>query len=186
MFLIVDARLVIVAVNSIVLGDERSMGLIRGVAFGVIQPGVNVAKTLYLLSTGAPGDRMMDISIRSTRTEIECGDTLVDVANADVSEVLRTLVVPTVEGVKMTYDVAYRRTLCTRVGLADLRSFDSEYWDDGEGGEAVVDARVQCMGPWKIAVESMSLIKEVGTILSFVFAFTDLFAITGRTTGEGD
>jgi hypothetical protein len=80
---------------------------------------------------------------------------------------LRTLVVPTVEPVKIVYDVTYRRALDARVGLADLQSFDSEYWDDGDGGEAVVDARFQCMGPWNIMVDSVSLIKEVGLALSF-------------------
>ncbi|KAF9243228.1 Foie gras liver health family 1-domain-containing protein [Melanogaster broomeanus] len=42
------------AVQYIVLNDHKSSGLIKGIRFGTIAPGVSVAKTLLLISSGAP------------------------------------------------------------------------------------------------------------------------------------
>ena len=52
-------------VNFIDLEGQRSSALIKGVAFGVLQPGDSVRKTLRLTSTGAGGERVLDISVQS-------------------------------------------------------------------------------------------------------------------------
>jgi trafficking protein particle complex subunit 11 len=137
------------------------------VSFGVIGPGVNVVRTLYLQSAGAPGDRMVDISVRTlctagTNTETEAGTgVVVEQERGDVSETLRTLVVPTVEAVKVAYKVVYRRKVGEAMGPGDLRVFEPDYCDDGEGGEGVVDVRFECGGPWQVAVESVRLVRKV-------------------------
>ena len=46
-------------VNFIDLEGQRSSALIKGVAFGVLQPGDSVRKTLRLTSTGAGGERVL-------------------------------------------------------------------------------------------------------------------------------
>jgi hypothetical protein len=154
-------------VNSIMLGEEQSAGLVRGVSFGVIGPGVNVVRTLYLRSMGAPGDRMVDISVRTlciagTNTGTEAGAAVVvEQERGDVSETLRTLVVPTVEAVKVGYGVVYRRKVGKGMGPGDLRAFEPEYWDDREGGEGVVNVRFECGGPWRVVVESVKLVRKV-------------------------
>lgn len=149
--------------------DERSTGLIKGVSFGVVPPGVNVLKTLYLFNAGATGDRILDISIQSRIISEPPPYGLVTGSHdsqsypSDTSEALQTLTVPTVHPISVSYDVEYRRILGERPGLADLASFNSEYWDDGEGGEALVRARMESTGPYRLHIESVKLIRHVSS-----------------------
>jgi trafficking protein particle complex subunit 11 len=132
-----------------------------------VRPGVNVLKTLYLVNTGAAGDRILDISIQSRalpKPPPSCPESLSRESQSypsDTSEALRTLTVPTVKPITISYDVGYRRSLAERPGLASLASFDSEFWDDGEGGEALVCARMETMGPYGLDIENVKLIRQV-------------------------
>lgn len=152
-----------VAENLIALDDERSSSLIKGVNFGVLQPGVSVVKTLYLISSGAAGDRMVDVSIQSTALEAHQPE---NPELQDMTETLQTLVVPTLDAIKVKFDVEYKRALGPRAGVADLRTYDHDFWDDGDGGEAIVTARMECAGPWALEVASMKLHRQVGQVNS--------------------
>lgn len=150
--------------NHIVFDNERSTGLIKGVSFGVVAPGVNVLKTLYLVNTGAAGDRTLDISIqsRSTAKSLSSSASPDRVSYpSDTSEALQTLTVPTVNPINLSYDVGYKRVLAERPGLANLKTFEGDYWNDGEGGEALVSTRMEVMGPWDLEVLSVKLIRQV-------------------------
>lgn len=144
-------------VNTIILDDERSSGLIKGVSFGVLAPGVSALKTLYLANTGAAGERVLDFSIQSTAT----GDVHENIELRDMTETLQTLVVPTVNPLAVGFDVVYRRTLGEQLGLADLKTFESDFWDDVDGGEAVVTFRMVCAEPWSLEIESVKLVTQV-------------------------
>ncbi|KAI0002431.1 Gryzun, putative trafficking through golgi-domain-containing protein [Russula compacta] len=139
------------AVNIIRLDDEHSQSLIKGVNLGTVMPGAAILKTLYLKNTGGVGDRVLDISIQSRSPVAQ-----------DTSEVLRTLLVPTVAPMKVEYGVKYVYTRGPLPGLTDLRTYESDYWDDGEGGEALVRARMVCMGPWGVSVETIRLVRKNG------------------------
>ncbi|KAJ7350608.1 Gryzun, putative trafficking through golgi-domain-containing protein [Mycena albidolilacea] len=143
--------------NLIVLDEERSPSLIKGVNFGILQPGVSVVKTLHLISSGAAGERMVDVSIQSTVVGTEAPE---NPELQDMTETLQTLVVPTVEAIKVKYGVVYKRAAAARVGVADLRTYDHDFWDDGDGGEAVVTAQMECAGPWGLEVASVKLLRE--------------------------
>jgi len=52
--------------NHIAVDEQRSAGLIKGVRLGTLAPGVSTQKTLHLFSTGAPGERVIDVSLQST------------------------------------------------------------------------------------------------------------------------
>lgn len=165
-----NPKLILWTVNHIAFGDERSTGLIKGVSFGVVAPGVTVLKTLYLVNTGAGGDRTLDISIQSRAipksTSIDSPIASPASSDAqeimsDTSEVLQTLTVPTVNPIAVSYSIAYRRALKDRLGLSDLMSFSSDFWDDGEGGEALVTSRMEAVGPWSIEVLSVKLVRKV-------------------------
>ena len=52
-------------VNYIVMDDQRSTSLIKGIACGTLSPGVSILKKLYLTNLGAPGDRVVVISVQS-------------------------------------------------------------------------------------------------------------------------
>ncbi|KAJ7593749.1 Gryzun, putative trafficking through golgi-domain-containing protein [Mycena floridula] len=133
------------AVNTIRVDDERSSALIKGVPLGILAPGANLVKTLYITSQGAPGSRIMDISVRST-----CG-----ADEEDIAELLQTITVPTVEALKVDFAVSYRRSLVPRIGLGDLRGYEEDFWDDGIGGEAIVNATLKCLG--HIQLEEVAL-----------------------------
>ncbi|TFK44945.1 Gryzun, putative trafficking through golgi-domain-containing protein [Crucibulum laeve] len=149
------------AINSIRIGEERSSGLIKDVDFGVLASGATVVKTLHLINTGAPGDRLIDISVRSRSVSVsENVDEDEDEDILDIMESLQALVVPTVEAIKAIYEVAYRHNLKQWVGLADLQTFEPGYWDEGRGAEALVSVKIQCTGPRRLYIESMVLEHE--------------------------
>ncbi|KAH9944784.1 Gryzun, putative trafficking through golgi-domain-containing protein [Amylocystis lapponica] len=154
------------AVNYIVFGEERSTSLIKGVALGAVAPGSNVMKTLYLDCVGTTGDRVVDISVQSRTISTSSGiSSLSPVspespsahAAIDRSESLHTVVVQVVDAIHVEHAVSYRRSLKPQPGLADLRTFDREFWDDGDGGEAVVSTVFSCVAPSGVMVESISL-----------------------------
>ena len=125
----------------------------------MLAPGVHVIKTLYLVNTGAAGNRMVDISVQSRSTNSEAIDDSLEFQ--DVTETLQTLVVPTVDPIEMSQIVTYMRSLGEWPGLADLRTFDTDFWDDRCSGEALITSKIVCVGPSKIEIESIRLEKEV-------------------------
>lgn len=136
--------------NVIRVDDEHSQSLIKGVNLGTVMPGETALKTLYLKNAGGVGDRVLDISVQSRSPVAQ-----------DTSDVLHTLFVPTVAPMKVEYDVKYMHARGPLAGLTDLQTYESNYWDDGEGGEALVRARMSCMGPWGVSVETVRLVRKV-------------------------
>lgn len=168
-------------VNSIMLDDESSPSLIKGVRVGILAPGVSALKTLYLRNTGAGGDRMVDISVQSRYAASE-DPSPENVELHDITETLQTLVVPTVDPINVKWGVVYRRSLGERPGPADLRTFEGDFWDDGDGGEAVVDLEMQCVGPWSLEVENIVLERQVRNHESCRCTFYNLTSTTGQRT----
>jgi hypothetical protein len=145
-------------VNVIRVDDEQSQSLIKGVTLGTIMPGETALKTLYLKNTGGVGDRVLDISIQSRSPVAQ-----------DTSEVLHTLSVPTVAPMKVEYGVKYLHARGPLPGLTDLHTYESDYWDDGEGGEALISAGMACMGPWGVSVETVRLVRKVSLLRPVVY-----------------
>jgi trafficking protein particle complex subunit 11 len=142
--------------------------LIKGIPLGVLKPGVSVLKKLYLVSTGGAGDRVLDISIQSRHSSPLSPTSPTTPASADsaglgvdATETLETLVVPTVAPLKAEFATTYRRSLKPSNAVSDLQSFDAGHWDPVAGGEAYVEAKVECVGPWSLQVESVSLVRKV-------------------------
>ncbi len=153
--------------SSISYDQETWSNLIKGMSFGVLAPGISVIKTLYLKSSGAVGDRVVDISVQSRN--VAAVPVLIaspvspksPALIADTGETLRTLVVPTVEPITASFNVSYCRSTKPQLGLADLSTYDEGYWDESDGGEATITAVWTCIGPHDIKVESLKLVKEV-------------------------
>ncbi|KAF5386217.1 hypothetical protein D9615_002311 [Tricholomella constricta] len=133
------------AANTIILGDERSTNFIKGVPFGVLAPGISAVKTLYLVNTGAPGDRVVDISVQSRSTEAEADSA--EPECQDLTETLRTLVIPTVDPIKVSQTISYTRGLAEWPGLADLNTFDGNIWNYSRTSEALVRTTFESAGP---------------------------------------
>ncbi|KAF7792767.1 hypothetical protein EIP86_003865 [Pleurotus ostreatoroseus] len=157
------------AVHSISYDKESWTNLIKGVSFGVLAPGVSVLKTLYLNSSGAAGDRVIDISIQSRNTADAPAPAISPlspkspaVQAADTGETLRTVVVPTVSPIEAETSVMYSRSRNAQPPLADLETYDHEFWEDGVGGEATVVTSWRCVGPHGLHIESVKMIKDDG------------------------
>lgn len=153
-------------VNWIVVDEERSPSLIKGIHLGVLAPGVSTVKTIHLFNTGAGGDRMIDISITTrsptdAETQSNDDDDEEEETTRDEMEHLKMLVVPTVAPLQITQNVTYRRALGEWAGLADLETFDDSYWDSKRGGEAVANASITCAGPWGVVIDSVELERQV-------------------------
>ncbi|KAG2132301.1 Gryzun, putative trafficking through golgi-domain-containing protein [Suillus bovinus] len=160
------------AAQYIIFDDQRSSGLIKGIRLGTIAPGVSATKTLYLVGSGAPGDRMLDISIQSTSVQPNSmgqGDDDAEPrssryssehATIDSCEKLQTIVIPTSRALTVTYDVAYRRSKNAMPALADLSTVEDDLWDDSYGGVAVVTTRMECVAPCGLVVESLKLHRQ--------------------------
>lgn len=157
------------------------MSLIKGVAFGVVSPGVSVVKTLYLGCCGGAGDRVLDVSVQSRATSgsIPKSPTSPSEGGVNTTEVLHTLVVAAVEPIKVEYSVVYKRSLKERPELGDLKRFDNSYWDDATGGEAVVTTTLSCSGPSGIKVEGLKLNKIVRLISSATCVIRLTLSMTG-------
>lgn len=160
------------AAQYIIFDDQRSSGLIKGIRLGTIAPGVSATKTLYLVGSGAPGDRMLDISIQSTSVqpgstskgdddaEPRSSSSLSAHAAVDSCEKLQTIVIPTSGALTATYDVVYRRSKNAMPALADLSTVEDDFWDDSYGGVAVVTTRIECSAPCGLVVENLKLHRQ--------------------------
>ena len=82
--------------------------------------------------------------------------------SADTGETLRTVVVPTVSPIEAETSVTYSRSRNAQPPLADLETYDHEFWEDGVGGEATVVTSWRCVGPHGLHIESVKMIKDVG------------------------
>ena len=151
--------------NRIILEDEESTSLVRGVKFGVLEPGVETVKTLYLSNTGAVGDRTLDVSIRSQSTTKSLSSSVPRTPDSasphDANETLQTLIIPTTQAIKITSNVAYQRSLQPQAGLADLRTYGNDLWEDRVSGEATITSTFQCAASCGLWLESIRLENQV-------------------------
>lgn len=154
-------------VNYIRYGEEQSSSLIKGIPFGVLASGASITKILHLGTSGAAGDRVIDISVqsRSTASRPLASDSASPQSphptHTDTGETLQTLVVSTTEPITFASQVAYKRSPNPQAGLAHLATYEDDFWDDGDGGEAHVVTTVSCVGPTGIIIESAKLIRQV-------------------------
>jgi trafficking protein particle complex subunit 11 len=160
--------------DAIRIDDETSTSLIKGVSLGKLVTGSTTNKTVYVLLDAGAGERVLDISLQSqpisdsialkiplTQSPDETITTLEEPAAEDSSELLRTLVVPTIMPFSATHATNYRRSVTPAAKFADLHSFDADHWDDGAGGEAFVRSIFECVGPWTVNVDSVVMVREV-------------------------
>jgi len=162
------------AVNRITLDGEESTSLIRGVRFGVLDPGAETVKTLYLLNTGAVGDRTLDVSIRSQSvTQLPLSPKTPDSATPhDTNETLQTLVIPATQAIKISSNVTYQRSLRPQAGLVDLRTYGNDLWEDRVSGEATITSTFRCTSSCGLRLESIQLenqVRYIRVVSSFKF-----------------
>ncbi|KAI5120282.1 hypothetical protein M0805_005339 [Coniferiporia weirii] len=153
------------SVNHIIVDDQESAGLIKGISFGTLHPGATACKTLRLASTGTAGERMMDVSIqsRTARSDASLNSPISPTSPADMSEVLQTLTVPAISAFSVKHETTYARRVSSKPGPADLHTFDPDYWDDSVGGRAFVTTTVECVdciGASSLEIENIKIVME--------------------------
>jgi trafficking protein particle complex subunit 11 len=155
LFNLLCLNLIFAPVNHITLGDDSSTSLIKGVSFGIVEPGGVVKRTLYLHSTGTGGDRILDLSIQSHTIQPESSN-----MSPNTNETLRTLVVHTVPAMKPSFTVTYTRDPEPLPALLDL----SKYEPDAVEGQSMATMTVAVIssGPWEVVVDSIRYKPEVG------------------------
>lgn len=122
---------------------------------------------MYLNSSVAAGDRVIDLSIQSNNlTYTPAPSTPLSPlspssAPADTGETLRTLVVPTIAPIIAEDLVKYRRSTAMQPGLAELSTYSDQYWDGAGCGIAIVSTTWTCVAPHGLKVESAKLSRGV-------------------------
>ena len=187
-------------VNTIELASHTSTGLIKGVSFGAIRPGINTVKTLHLHSTGLPGKRLIDFSIqsrlfaasssrsrptspRSPRSPKSPGfyEPISPVVPLSTHETLHTLEVETNAPFRVVHDVTYRHKradtkFCADTGVASMETFDRDWWEDRVGGEASVVTEIECAidgdGESGVVIEGIKLVRRVSGLWVCILLFT--------------
>lgn len=139
------------------MGEETSTGLIKGVEFGVAKPGETIRQTLHLLTMGAAGERVVDISIQSRAIGVGATDT--PELFADTNETLRTLIIPTVPSLHTSVDVTYQRLSGPLPSLLDFKLFEP----DGFATEhkAVVSLHLSNRGPCDLSIQAVKFVSKV-------------------------
>lgn len=146
-----------VVVNTIIVGEETSTSLIKGVAFGIVKSGQKVQQTLYLLTMGSAGQRVIDISVQSRTVSSEA--TATPQLFADTNETLRTLVIPTVNPLHTTVTTAYHRRSDPLPSLLDLKLFEADVFETEQS--AAVAMHFVNSGPCELEIQSMKLLRQV-------------------------
>ncbi len=152
-----EFRLNELLVNKIIFEDEESPSLIKGVHCGIAKSGTSISKTVHLLSGGAAGDRMLDISVQTRIPEDSPFRDEEGHRINDVTEKLQTVVVPTLEAFHVNQEVTYQHNLKEWRGVADLDSYEEDFVDEGRSMEVMVVTDVSVAGPWSIYVEHIEL-----------------------------
>ncbi|KAF5354759.1 hypothetical protein D9756_005506 [Leucocoprinus leucothites] len=181
--------------NKITIDHEQSSSLIKGVLCGVVKPGVAVVKTLHLLSQGAAGDRILDISVQTKVPEgLSPGDQETQESREDTMENLQTIVIPTVDAFQLTQDIAYQHNAEGWSALTDLESYEENHEDYRRGIEAIVVTDIRVVGPSSVYIEHVefeeenahvkllgtSLISDDGSIFPGEFVPEDEFNVSSH------
>lgn len=114
---------------------------------------------------------MVDMSVRTRpkrkRTEAET-EMEIDVTMESETETLKTISIPCVDPLKVSYDVSYRRRSTATFSPSSPSLWDAPINEDVDADvdlrslehEAVIRTTIGCLGPWSVEVEKVVLKKR--------------------------
>ena len=140
-------------VSYIMVSEERSKALIKGVSFGVVQKGDSVTRTLYLIG-GASGEKMLDMSIQSRASPTHPEPDQIISTN----ETLRQLKIPVVPPMQYACRTIYLQDPRPLPPLVDLSKFEPDAFEPA--GRALVSVDITCSGPLDIMVHSIQFVPQ--------------------------
>ena len=172
------------------MDDQRSTSLIKGIACGTLSPGISILKKLYLTNMGAPGDRVVDISVQSQSQSRSPASASASAPTSpaptsptsptspvpaepaspnappivDRTETLRTISVSAVAPLTMAHSAVYKRSTRALPGLSDLRTYESAERprDEADAVEVEVTSTLTVTAPAGIVIETVVLQRKVG------------------------
>lgn len=136
------------------VNEETSSSLIKAVPLGLLQPGTSLRHELKLLCEGSPGDRSLDISVRSQPTLLDSPSTI------SPTEILTTLTIPATPAVYAKFATTFHKHRRSVQPLLDLREPDG--WEGAS--DVTLSACIHTVGPWELEVVDIKLVAGVSFI----------------------
>jgi len=152
-------------VNYISIDTERSTGLIKGVAYDILQPGETSHKNLFLHSVGSPGDRSIDISVQCEIPKSPEADVSSPISptTSGVTESLHTLLIPTICPLESDSNITYNRRPSNGLLIAsDLKGYEASHMEIYAA--AILNSTLLNAGSWDIDVHNIKLIMVCHTV----------------------
>lgn len=148
--------------TQLLVDNETIAGGVHTISLGVLAPGQTSSKTIYLKTSGLPGDRLLEFSLRVRAPEPDASSatpsTMSDSRSTPApAEIPQTLVVPAVHPLHCTFDAVYRKKRRPLKPLMDMTEPDG--W---EGAcEMMLGAKIRAFGPSSIVIENVTLSCDV-------------------------
>lgn len=162
--------------TQLLVDNETIAGGVHTISLGVLAPGQTSSKTIYLKTSGLPGDRLLEFSLRVRAPEPDASSatpsTMSDSRSTPApAEIPQTLVVPAVHPLHCTFDAVYRKKRRPLKPLMDMTEPDG--W---EGAcEMMLGAKIRAFGPSSIVIENVTLSCDVSQ--NAMSCVSHLFAI---------
>lgn len=139
----------------------------------MISAGSEATKTMFLFGSGSPGNRILDISIRTKlpHTEEKIADQAEETpsdnnkedeatSKTESFEILRTITVPVVRPFATTASTSYQRSSGALRHILDLGLYDRAEFDPKTRATMSVD--ITNAERWEVEVQEVQWISEVG------------------------
>lgn len=144
--------------NQLTIDDQATPSFVKAVSLGRLSPSASLRKTFQLSCVGSPGDRQLDLSIRSQPVSSQSAGEA-SATSSPSTEVLRTLTIPAVRPLHCAFDTHFHERRRPVKPLLDLSEPDG--WEGASDASVVV--KVHAAGPWDVEVSGMRVVCEVST-----------------------
>ncbi|KAK4692347.1 trafficking protein particle complex subunit 11, partial [Phenoliferia sp. Uapishka_3] len=135
--------------NTLSIDSHTSSSLIKAVSLGTLSPSSTLSKTFCLHCVGSPGDRQLDVSIRSQPTLLGSPSAVVPSS----TEILQTLTIPALAPVFAAFDTHFHKK---RRAVQHLLDFEEPTGWEGASDVTMV-AKFCAAGPWELEVVGLRL-----------------------------
>lgn len=142
--------------NQLTIDDQITPSFVKAVSLGTLTPSASLRKTFQLACVGSPGDRQLDISIRSHPVSSQSASEP-STSSSPSTEILRTLTIPAVLPLHCAFDTFFYERRRPVKPLLDLSEPDG--WEGASDVSLVV--KVHAAGPWDVEVSGMRVVCEV-------------------------
>lgn len=129
-----------------------------------------IRQTLLIKNTGGAGERVVDMSVRTRPkrkiSSVGTDETETDMTLESETETLKTISIPCVDPLKVSYDISYRRRMAATSSSSSPLLWDAPINEDTDVDprsleyEAVIRTAISCLGPWTVEVEKVVLKKR--------------------------